>query len=74
MTELCLAVRAVGGVVPTGVILEDRKSLPFVQPLSVEAGNQQALHLREGERRSFLWFFVEFRGGLRVLKGGGQWQ
>ena len=46
---------AVGDVVPTAVVLKDGESIVFVQPLSIEADDEEPLNLREGERRSFLY-------------------
>ena len=48
-----LAMGAVGHVVAAAVVLEDRKGILFVQPLSVEAADQQTLNLRQGQRWSF---------------------
>jgi hypothetical protein len=48
-----LAMGAIGDVVPTRVILQNRQGIPFVQPLAVEASDQEALNLRESQRGSF---------------------
>ena len=44
---------AVGDIVAAAVVLEDRKGILFVQPLSVEAADEKTLNLREGQRWSF---------------------
>jgi len=48
-----LAMGAIGDVVSTRVVSQDRQCIPLVQPLSVEAGNEQTLNLRQGQRWSF---------------------
>ena len=48
-----LAMRAVGVVVATRVVLQDGQCILLVQPLSVQAGNEQTLDLRQGQRWSF---------------------
>ena len=45
--------RAIGDVVAPRVVLQDRKRLLLVEPLSVEAGDEQPLDLRQGQRRNF---------------------
>ena len=40
-----LAMGAIGDVVPPRVVAQDRERVPLVQPLSVEAGDQQTLDL-----------------------------
>ena len=44
---------AIGDVVPTRVVLQNRQGIPFVQPLALEASHQEALNLRESQRGSF---------------------
>ena len=48
-----LAMGAIGDVVPTRVVLQNRQGIPFVQPLAVEARHQEALNLRESQCGSF---------------------
>jgi hypothetical protein len=45
--------RAIGDVVALCVVLQDGKGICLIQPLTVEAGNQQALDLGQGQRWSF---------------------
>ena len=48
-----LAMGAIGEVVSTRVVLQNRQGIPFVQPLGLEARHQEALNLRESQRGSF---------------------
>ena len=48
-----LAMGAIGDVVTLGVVAQDRQCVLLVQSLSVQAGNEETLNLRQGQRWSF---------------------
>ena len=48
-----LTMGAIGDVIATRVVLQDGKCILLVQPLSVQAGNEQTLDLRQSQRWSF---------------------
>jgi hypothetical protein len=50
-----LTVGAIGDVVAPGVVAQARQRLLLVQPLSVKAGDDQALDLGQGQRWGFLY-------------------
>ena len=48
-----LAMGAIGDVVAPRVVAQNRQGIPLVQPLSVQAGNQQPLDLGQSQRWGF---------------------